>query len=92
MHASLASKMFLKTYADKAYVERLTKNIEYPYLTQGIFKKTEQEAYWILLQITLPNFNVLHLRGYQDEDKQFEELDIPVKLNINADNLATTHS
>ena len=65
--ASFASQIFLKTYDEyfqvpikskiisycdnKAYVEGLTNFISDQYLTTGLFKKTEQEAYRIILQI-----------------------------------------
>ena len=65
VYASLASQLFLKTYAEyfhiiidskitgycdnKAYVERIQQFTADPYLTKGLFKQTEQEAYRILL-------------------------------------------
>ena len=72
LYVSLASQLFLTTYTEyfhipikskitiycdnKAYVERLTKFISDPYLTRSMFKKTEQEAYRIILQIKTPQF------------------------------------
>ena len=98
--------MFIKTYAEyfkvtieskitsycdnKAYVERLKQFIEDPYMSRGLFKQTEQEAYRIILQIQNPQFQILHVRGHQDEVKTIEELDIPAELNIEADIDATT--
>ena len=35
-------------------------------------------------------FQLLHIRGHQDEVKTIVELDIPAKLNIEADIEATT--
>ena len=106
VYASLASQLLIKTYAEyfkitieskitsycdnKAYVERLKQFIEDPYMSRGLFKQTEQEAYRIILQIQNPQFQILHVRGHQDEVKTIEELDIPAELNIEADIDATT--
>ena len=86
VYASLVSQLFLKTYAEyfqvpieikitsccdnKAYVERLTNCISDPHLTRGLFKKTEQKAYRIIFQIQTPQFQILHVRGHQDDDKK----------------------
>ena len=59
-------------------------------MSRGLFKQTEQEVYRIILQIQNPHFQLLHVRGHQDEVKTIEELDIPAKLNIEADIEATT--
>ena len=88
VHTILASQLFLKTYAEyfnieinnivisycdnEAYEERLTKYIEELYLTQGLFKRTEQEAYRILLHITPPNFKIINIHENQDENKQYK--------------------
>ena len=40
---------------------------------------------------TPPNFQIVHIRGHQDENKKYGELDTPAKLNINADTLRKTH-
>ena len=101
VYASLASQLFIKTYAEyfkvtieskitsycdnKAYVERLKHFIEDLYMSQGLFKQTGQEAYRIILQIQNPQFQLLHVRGHQDEVKTIAELDIPAKLNIEVD-------
>ena len=61
VYASLASQLFIKTYTEyfnviidskvtrycdtKAYIERLKQFIEDPYMSRGLFKQTEQEAY-----------------------------------------------
>ena len=106
VYASLASQLFLKTYAEyfhilikskitsycdnNAYVERLTNFISDPYLTKILFKKTEQEAYRIILQLQTPKFQILHVRGHQDDEKTFDEFEIPIKLNIEADIVVTT--
>ena len=84
VYASLAFQLFLKTYAEyfqipikskitsycdnKAYVERLTKFISDAYLTRSIFKKIEQEVYRIILQLQTPQFQIIHVRGHQDDD------------------------
>ena len=47
-----------------------------------MFKKTEQEAYRIILQIKTPQFQIIHVCGHQDDDKIFEEFEIPAQLNI----------
>ena len=106
VYASLVSQLFLKTYTEyfqipinskitsycenKAYVERLTKFISDSYLTRSLFKKTEQEAYRIILQLQTPQFQIIHVRGHQDDDKTFDMLEIPAKLNIEDDIVATT--
>ena len=106
VYASLASQLFLKTYAEyfhiiidnnitgycdkKAYVERIQQFTADPYLTKGLFKQTEQEAYRILLQIQPEQFKMIHVRGHQDDEKTFDELDTPAQLNIAADKVATT--
>ena len=106
VYASLASQLFIKTYAEyfkvtieskitsycdnKAYLERLKQFIEDPYMSRGVYKQTEQEAYRIIIQIQNPQFQIFHVRGHQDEVKTIEELDIPAKLNIEADIEATT--
>ena len=93
VYASLASQLFIKTYAEyfkvaieskitsyydnKVYVERLKHFIEDLYMSQGLFEQTEQEAYRIILQIQNPQFQLLHVRGHQDEVKTIVELDIP---------------
>ena len=74
----------------KAHVGRLKQFIKDPYMTRGLYKQTEQEAYRIILQIQNPQFQILHVRSHQDEVKTNEELDIPAKLNIEADREATT--
>ena len=105
VYASLASQLFLKTYVEyfnviikskltgycnnKAYVERLNQFISDPYMTRGLFKQTEQEAYRIILQIQTPKFQIIHVRGRQDDVKTIEELDAPAKLNIEANIVAT---
>ena len=106
VYASLASQLFIKTYAEyfnviidskiasyydnKAYVERIKQFIDDPYTCRGLFKQTEQEAYRIILKIQNPQFHLLHVRGHQDDVKTLAELDIPAKLNIEADIEATT--
>ena len=106
VYMSLASKLFLKTYIEcfyipieskitsycdnQAYVERLTNFISDQYLARGMFKKTEQETYRIILQIQTPQFQIIHVRGHQDDDKTFEELEILAQFNIKADIVATT--
>ena len=106
VYASLVSQLFIKTYAEyfnviidskitsycdnKAYVERLKQFIDDPYMTRGLFKQTEQEAYRIILQIQNPQFQLLHVRGHQDEVKTIAELDIPAKINVEADIEGTT--
>ena len=103
---SLASQLFLKTYAEyfkisidskitsycdnKAYVERLKQFISGPYLTKGVFKQTEQEAYRLLLKLQTVQRNLLHVKGHQDDEKTNAELDTPAKLNIEADLVATS--
>ena len=105
VYASFVSQLFLKTYAEyfqipieskitsycdnNVYIERLTKFVSDPYLTRGMFEKTEQEAYRIILQLQTPQFQTIHVRGHQDDDKIFEELEIPAQLNIEADIVAT---
>ena len=37
-----------------------------------------------------PQFQILHVRGHQDEVKTIEKIDIPAKLNIEADIEATS--
>ena len=59
-------------------------------MSRWLFKQTEQEAYRIILQIQNPQIQLLHVRGHQDEVKTIAELDIPAKLNIEADIEATT--
>ena len=104
--ASLVYQLFLKTYAqyinviieskiisycdNTACVERLTQFIVDPYMTRGLFKQTEQEAYRIILQIQTPEFQIIYVRGHQDDEKTIEELDTPAKLNIEIDIVATT--
>ena len=105
-YVSLASQLFLTIYAEyfhvpikskirsyrdkKAYVERLTKFISDPYLTRSLFKKTEQEAHRIILQLQTPQSQIIHVRGHQDDDKTFQELEIPRQLYIEANIVATT--
>ena len=85
VYASFASQLFLKTYAEyfhvpigskitsyydnKVYVARLTTFISNPYLTRGMFKKTEQEANRIIFQLQTTQFQIIHVRGHQDDDK-----------------------
>ena len=106
VYASLASQLFLKTYAEyfqiiidskitghcdnKAYVERLQQFTSDPYLTKGLYKQTEQKAYRIILRIQTKQFTIIHVKDHQDDKKTTEELDIPAKLNIEADIVATT--
>ena len=59
-------------------------------MTRGLFKQIEQEAYRIILQIQNPQFQIIHVRGHQDDVKTIEELDLPAKLNIEAGIAATT--
>ena len=73
-------------------MDRLTNYIEDLYLTRGLFKWTEQEAYRVLLQITPLNFEILHILGHQYEQNNNEELETPARLNIKADTLVITHS
>ena len=70
VYTSIASQLFIKTYVEyfkvtieskitsycdnKAYVEKLKQFIEDPYMSRGLFKQTEQEAYRIILQIQNP--------------------------------------
>ena len=61
-------------------------------MTRELFKQIEQEAYRIILQIQNPQFQIIHVRGHQDDVKTIEELDIPAKLNIKADIAETTKS
>ena len=65
VYTSIASQLFIKTYVEyfkvtieskitsycdnKAYVEKLKQFIEDPYMSRGLFKQTEQEAYRIIL-------------------------------------------
>ena len=95
------SQLFIKTYAEyfnviidskitsycdnKAYVERLKQFIDDPYMSRGLFKQTEQEAYRIILQIQNLQFQLLF-----DDVKTIAELDVPAKLNTEADIAATT--
>ena len=90
VYASLASQLFLKIYAEyfqipieskitsycdnKACVERLTIFISNPYLTGCLFKKTEQKAYRIIIQLQTPQFQIIHVCGHQDDDKKIEKL------------------
>ena len=106
VYTNLASQLFIKTYEkyfkvtidskitsycdNMAYVERLNQFIDDPYMSRGLFKQTEKEAYRIILQIQNPHFQLLHVRGHQDEVKTIEELDIPAKINIEADIEAIT--
>ena len=106
VYASLASQLFLKTYAEyfqiridskitsycdnKAYVEILQQFTSDPYLTKGLFKQTEQEAYRIILRIQTKQFTIIHVKGHQDYEKTTEELDTPAKFKIEADIVATT--
>ena len=59
-------------------------------MSRGLFKQTEQDAYRIILKIQNPQFQLLHVRGYQDEVKTKVELDISAKINIEVDIEATT--
>ena len=61
-----------------------------PYLTKGLFKQTEQEAYRIILRIQTKQFTIIHVKGHQDDENTSEELDTPAKLNIEVDTIATT--
>ena len=59
-------------------------------MTRGLFKQNEQEAYRIIMQIQNPQFQLLHVRGHQDDVKTISELYIPAKLNIEADITSTS--
>ena len=61
-------------------------------MTRGLFKQTEQEVYRIILQIQTQQFQIIHVRGHQDDVNTIKELDIPLKLNIETDIAATTKS
>ena len=88
VYASLASQLFLKTYAEyfkinidskitsycdnKAYVERLKQFISDPYLTKGLFKQTEQETYRLLVKLQTAQRNLLHVKGHQTMKRQMQ--------------------
>lgn len=81
------------SYCDnKTYVERVSKYIDDPYLTKGKYKRIEREAYRVLLKISPPNFNILHIHKHQDDNNKYAELDILAQLNIETYALETTHS
>ena len=42
-----------------------------------------------MYQLQTPQSQIIHVLGHQDDDKKFDELEIPANLNIEADIVAT---
>ena len=53
-------------------------------------KIKEHEAYLVLLNIIPKHFNIILVKGYQDDFKKSEDLTIIEQLNIAADVIATS--
>ena len=72
-------------------VDILSDFISYPHLSASLYKKTEREAYRLLLQTLLANISISHFIEHQDEDKKYEMLDIPARLNMDANEIVTSY-
>ena len=52
----------------------------------------EHEAYLALLTMIPANFHLYHVKGRQDESKNWENLTTPERLNVKTDLIATKHA
>lgn len=57
----------------------------------GLNKKTEHETYRLLLKTLPANISMYHAMECRDEDKAYEVLDILSRLNMDSENIATSH-
>ena len=105
VYVSLASILFIQHYANyykiqlnnnftalcdnEAYVNKLQQLIKNPYQFRNPYKNNEPEVIKIILQYLPDNFTIQHIFGHQDDKTQRKDLSIYVKLNIDADHLAT---
>ena len=58
----------------------------------GFHKKTENEALQLLIQLILTQFSIQHILVHQNSNIPESELTIEEKLNISADEIATTNT
>ena len=108
IYASLSASLFLYHYANYfmieignefiaicdnlAFVNKLSWLLEDDYNDHGLHKSTEQEASHLILKILPKTFSIEHVKGHQDDYRQYRDLPIKARLNIDADEIATSSS
>ena len=105
LYASLASLLFINTYAafysifitnniiglcdNKAYVNKLNEIIAKPKYLKYLYKTTEYEAFKLLSTIIPNKFHLTHINSHQDDKCSYNGLPLTAKLNVQADKIVT---
>ena len=83
---------FLAIYDNLTFVNKLSWLLEDNYNSHGLHKTTDQEVFNLILQILPKSFIIEHIKGHQDDYKKYSDLPIKARLNIDADEIATSSS
>ena len=105
MYASLASLLFIHTYAEfynipitnnitglcenEAYVNKLNEIIANTKYLKYLYKTTEHEAFKLISTIIPINYKLHHIKSHQDDECSYDKLPLPTKFNVQADKIAT---
>ena len=108
IYASLSVSLFLYYFAkyfmivignafiaicdNLSFVDKLSWLLEDDYNNHGLHKSTEQEAFHLILKTLPKTFSIEHVKGHQDDYKRYRDLPIKARLNIDADEIATSSS
>ena len=108
MYASLASLLFIHTYAEfydisitnnitvlcdnKAYVKKLNEIITNPKYLKYLYKTTEYEVYKFLSTLIPINYKLHHITSHQDDNCSYSDWSLPAKINIQVDKIATHYA
>ena len=83
---------FIASCDNLAFVNKLSWLLEDDYNNHGLHKSTEQEAFHLILKILPRTFSIEHVKGHQDDYRHYRDLPIKDRLNIDADEIATSSS
>eukprot|EP00957_Ditylum_brightwellii_P010438 789859-Ditylum_brightwellii.AAC.1 len=91
----LNESVYLKIYMDnKGVIKWINKQLEYPY---DYFFRTTNPDWDIIVQIydalkdKKIKTNLEHVKGYQDDNKPYEELDLLARLDTEVDFMAVDY-
>ena len=83
---------FIAICDNLAFVNKLSWLLEYDYNNHGINKSTEQVTIHLILKILPRTFSIENVKGHQDDYIHYRDLPIKARLNIDADEIATSSS
>ena len=74
------------------FVNKLSWLLEDYYNNYSIHRLTKQEAFHLILQILSKSFTIEHVKGHQDDYRNYKDLPIKDRINVDANDIANFSS